>query len=200
MFLRPWVPSLGRQVDGAGQSPDGQGRSDPQAIHRLEGSPQIRNLPVGDSSGGFGIDLVVAPVRMLGTQVVPDHLAGVDEHPVGDRQSFGTGFRADVITLTHIKALNRKGTQLAKLLCTNNSTVSRILNDLRACQFLDHDNERMGHVESYPGMFISTQSLWNLCEMIDASKFSFEELKRGAFENLALKHDGFGKKVFLGLV
>lgn len=119
---------------------------------------------------------------------------------IHNRLLYGTGFRADLITLTHIEGLSMKGTQLAKLLCTNNSTISRILNGLKACRFLDHANERIGHKEPYPGMFISTQSVWNLCEMIDASKFSFEELKRGAFENLNLKHDRFGRKVFAELV
>jgi hypothetical protein len=88
-----------------------------------------------------------------------------------------------------------KGTQLAKLLCTNDSTISRILKDLRACRFLDHDNERIVPIESYPGMFISTQSVWNLCEVIDAFEFSFEEFRGEAFENLDLKHDGFGRKI-----
>ena len=114
---------------------------------------------------------------------------------IHNRLLYGTGFRADLITLTHIKGLGMKGTRLAKLLCTNDSTISRILKDLRACRFLDHDNERIVPVESYPGMFISTQSVWNLCEVIDAFEFSFEELRRGAFETLDLTHDGFCRKV-----
>ena len=116
---------------------------------------------------------------------------------IHNRLLYGTGFRADLITLTHIKGLGMKGTQLAKLLCTNDSTISRILKDLRACRFLEQDNERAGSIESYPGMFISTQSVWNLCEVIDAFEFSFEELRREAFENLDLKNDGFGRKVIV---
>ena len=111
------------------------------------------------------------------------------------RLLYGTGFRADLITLIHIAGLGVKGAQMAKLLCTNDSTISRILKDLRACRFLDHDNGRIVPMESYPGMFISTQSVWNLCEVIDAFEFSFEGLRREAFENLDLKHDGFGRKV-----
>ena len=116
------------------------------------------------------------------------------------RLLYGTGFRADLITLTNIEGLRMKGTQLAELLCTNNSTISRILNDLKACRFLDEDNERIGQIESYPGMFISTQSLWNLCDMIDAYRFSFEELKRDVFENLNLKYDVFSRKIITKLV
>jgi len=114
---------------------------------------------------------------------------------IRNRLLYGTTFRADLITLTHIKGFSMKGTRLAKLLCTNDSTISRILKDLRDSNFLDRDNERTEPIESYPGMFISVQSVWNLCELIDAFKFSFEELRRGAFENLDLKHDGFGRKI-----
>ena len=119
---------------------------------------------------------------------------------IRNRLQYGTGFRADIIALTHVKGFEVRGTQLAKVLCTNDSTVSRILGDLRACRFLDQDNERTGPVEPYPGMFISSQSLWNLCEMMDAVKFSSQELKRGALENVNLRHDGFGMKVFKGLI
>jgi hypothetical protein len=41
-------------------------------------------------------------------------------------------------------------------------------------------------------MFMSSQSLWNLCEMMDAVEFSSQELKREAMENLNLRHDRFG--------
>jgi len=119
---------------------------------------------------------------------------------IRNRLQYGTGFRADIIALTHIKGLGMRGSQLAKLLCTNDSTASRILSDLRACRFLDQDNERIGPVEAYPGMFISSQSLWNLCEMMDGLSFSSKELKRGALENLNLRQDGFGRKVLEGLI
>ena len=114
---------------------------------------------------------------------------------IHSRLQYGTSFRADIIALTNIKGFAMKGTRLAKVLCTNDSTVSRILTDLRACRFLDQDNQRIGHIESYPGMFMSSQSLWNLCEIMDAFEFSFEELKRGAFESLDLRHDGLGMKL-----
>jgi len=111
---------------------------------------------------------------------------------IRSRLEYGTGFRADIIALTHVKGFGMRGTQLAKVLCTNDSTISRILGDLRACQFLDKDNERIGSIETYPGMFISTQSLWNLCEMMDAAQFSSQELKRGALKNLNYRQDGLG--------
>lgn len=114
---------------------------------------------------------------------------------IKNRLLYGTGFRADLITLTHIKKIGMKGTDLAAMLCANNSTISRIVSDLRACGFLDHDKERIKPFELYPGMFMSSQSVWNLCEMMDATQFSFEELKHGILENINFKNDAFGKIV-----
>ena len=116
------------------------------------------------------------------------------------RLQYGTGFRADIMALTHVKGFGMRGTQLARVLCTNDSTVSRILADLRACRYLDQDNERIEPFEYYPGMFITSQSLWNLCEMMDAVKFSSHELRRDSFENLNFRHDGLGMRFLKELI
>ena len=108
-----------------------------------------------------------------------------------NRLLYGTGFRADVITLAHIKNLKINGNQLARLLCTADSTVSRILSDLRACQFLDSDNERVKLSNSYPAMFLSTQTVWNLHELLYAADFRSEELRKATYENLNFKNDRF---------
>jgi hypothetical protein len=111
---------------------------------------------------------------------------------LNNRLLYGTGFRADLITLTQIKNLGMNGKQMAELLCTAKSTISRILNDLRACQFLDQDNETVRNINSYPNMFISLHTLWNLYEMLDAEEFRSEQLKKATYENLNFKHDRFG--------
>lgn len=111
---------------------------------------------------------------------------------LNNRLLYGTGFRADLITLTQIKNLGMNGKQMAELLCTAKSTISRILNDLRACQFLDQDNETVRNINSYPGMFISLHSLRNLYEILDAEEFRSEQLKKATYENLNFKHDRFG--------
>lgn len=113
---------------------------------------------------------------------------------IHNRLQYGTGFRADIISLTIIKNFNMKGNQIAKILCTNDSTVSRILNDLKASQFLSQDNTRIGPAETYPGIFISSHTLWNICEIMDAFQFSREELKQAVLEGLEFKYDGLGKK------
>jgi hypothetical protein len=112
---------------------------------------------------------------------------------IKNRLLYGTGFRADLITLTHIENISMKGIDLAALLCTNNSTISRIVNDLKAYGFLDKDKERIKPFEAYPGTFLSVQSIWNLCEMMDATRFSFKELKNGVLKNINFKNDVFGK-------
>lgn len=115
---------------------------------------------------------------------------------IKNRLLYGTGFRADLISITQIRNLKMNGKQLATLLCTADSTVSRILNDLRSCNFLDQNNERRKLTNSYPGMFLSSQTILNLYEIIDAEKFRSKELKKEAYENIAFKNDRFCMQLF----
>ena len=108
-----------------------------------------------------------------------------------NRLLYGTGFRADLITVTQIKNIKMNGKQLATLLCTADSTISRTLNDLRSCRFFDHDNERISLADPYPGMFLSTKTILNLYEIIDAEEFRSEELKKEVYENISFKNDSF---------
>lgn len=112
---------------------------------------------------------------------------------IHNRLLYGTGFRADVITLGQIPGLAVKGRELARLLCTNDSTISRILSDLRRCEFLDRDNEIIGEHEVYPGLFLSSQSIRNLCDIMDALAFDSLELRTHALDNLNLKKDAFSQ-------
>jgi len=124
----------------------------------------------------------------------PEH-AAQSSIMLKNRLLYGTGFRADLITVTHIMNLRMSGKEFADLLSTNSSTVSRILSDLRACRFLDGNNERIQLKDPYPGMFLSTQSIWNLCEILDAEEFRSDELKKATYEGLNFKHDRFDKLV-----
>ena len=110
---------------------------------------------------------------------------------IKNRLLYGTGFRADLVSITQIKNIKMNGKQLATLLCTADSTISRILNDLRSCKFLDQDNERIKLVNPYPGLFLSTQTVLNLYEIIDAEEFRLKELKKEAYENISFKNDRF---------
>jgi len=108
-----------------------------------------------------------------------------------NRMLYGTGFRADLISVSQIKNTMMSGKQLAALLCTADSTISRIINDLRSCKFLDKDNARVKLRDPYPGMFLSTQTVLNLYEIIDAEEFRSKELKKEAYENISFKNDRF---------
>jgi len=110
---------------------------------------------------------------------------------IKNRLLYGTGFRADLISITQVKNIKMNGKQLAALLCTADSTISRILNDLRSCKFLDQDNERIKLANPYPGMFLSSQSILNLYDIIDAEEFRSKELKKEAYENISFKNDRF---------
>lgn len=110
---------------------------------------------------------------------------------IKNRLLYGTGFRADLISITQIKNIKMNGKQLATLLCTADSTISRILNDLRSCKFLDQDNERIKLANPYPGLFLSSQTILNLYEIIDAEEFRSKELKKEAYENISFKNDRF---------
>ena len=124
----------------------------------------------------------------------PDQVAG-DALMVYHRLLFGTGFRADVVALTQVKGLAGKGARLAELLCTHDSTISRILRDLRACGFLDRDNERTLPFAALPGLFLSTRTVWNLCEVMDAEQFQSEQLRNATVESLDFKHDEMGRRL-----
>jgi len=110
---------------------------------------------------------------------------------IKNRLLYGTGFRADLISITKIKNITMNGKQLATLLCTADSTISRILNDLRSCKFLDQHNERIKLANPYPGMFLSSQTILNLYEIIDAEEFRSKELKKEVYENISFKNDRF---------
>jgi hypothetical protein len=117
---------------------------------------------------------------------------------ISNRLLYGTGFRADVITITQIRNHKLNGKRLSDLLCTANSTISRILNDLKACRFINHENERVKHTDTFPGMFISSHTLRNLYEILDAEEFRSVELKKATYENLDFRHDQFGRQLLKG--
>ena len=117
---------------------------------------------------------------------------------INNRLLYGTGFRADVITITQIRNHKLNGKRLSDLLCTANSTISRILNDLKACQFINQENERVRNSNAYPGMFISSHTLRNLYEILDAEEFRSDELKKAAYENLDFRYDRLGRQLLNG--
>ena len=155
----------------------------PGAFRKLFGIKEIAHKEILDS--------VESRISRLNS---PAH-AAQSSIMLRNRLLYGTGFRADLITVSHIMNLRMSGREFADLLSTNSSTVSRILSDLRACRFLDGNNERTNLKDPYPGMFLSAQSIWNLCEILDAEEFRSGELKRTTYNGLNFKHDRFGMQI-----
>jgi len=159
----------------------------PESFKRVFG---LKNLPSRE---------IIQTIERRSSKLNPlDHVAQTSIM-LKNRLLYGTGFRADLITVTQIKNIKMNGKQLANLLCTADSTISRILNDLRSCKFLDQDNERMRLPDPYPGMFLSNQTILNLYEIIDAEEFRSEELKKEAYENISFKNDRFCLQLFPSL-
>ena len=156
----------------------------PESFKRVFG---LKNLPSNE--------MIQAIERRSSKLNSLDHVAQTSIM-LKNRLLYGTGFRADLITITQIRNFKMNGKQLATLLCTADSTISRILNDLRSCKFLDQDNERMRLADPYPGMFLSSQTILNLYEIIDAAEFRSEELKKEAYENISFKNDRFCMQLF----
>lgn len=112
---------------------------------------------------------------------------------VKNRLLYGTGFRADLITLLQVDNLKLNARQMSKMLSAADSTISRLLSDLRAAQLLDENNEMRNGKDKFPCLFLSSYSIWNLLNLIDAQEFHSEELKRTAVESLDLRFDGFAR-------
>jgi hypothetical protein len=155
----------------------------PSAFRKVFGIKEISQKEI--------VDTVESRISRLNP---PEH-AAQSSIMLRNRLLYGTGFRADLITVTHIMNLRMNGKEFADLLCTNSSTVSRILSDLKACRFLDGDNERIDLKDPYPGMFVSTQSIWNFCEILDAEELRSDELKSATYGGLNFKYDRFGMKI-----
>lgn len=114
---------------------------------------------------------------------------------INNRLLYGTGFRADLITTAQIKNHHLNGKRLSDLLCAADSTISRILNDLKACRFINQENEIVKNVDTFPGMFISFHTLRNLYEILDADEFKSVELKKATYESLDFRYDQFGRQL-----
>jgi hypothetical protein len=162
--------------------------------HAFQGAPKSVHQALGMETPAPSERVGAILESREGKLSTPEHVAG-DALMVYHRLLFGTGFRADVVALTQVKGLAGKGARLAGLLCTHDSTVSRILRDLRACGFLDGDNERTLPFPARPGLFLSTRSVWNLCEVMDAEQFQSEQLRRATIDSLDFKHDEMGRSV-----
>lgn len=117
---------------------------------------------------------------------------------LGNRLLFGTGIRADVVSLLQTRIEERNGVTLARLLCVAKSTISRILTDLRTCRFLDPKNMPPdGSV--FPPPFVSALTVANGARWLDASRFESQLLAKEELVDLDVANDGLMRLVIAAM-
>lgn len=112
-----------------------------------------------------------------------------------NRLLFGVGFRADVVSIIECRARPVNGRALARLLATNFSTVSRILADLVACEFIDSKGRLPGHEPPFPGLFISCDSARHIPALIDAVRATNPSLRRAMLPSIDPGLDALGASI-----
>jgi hypothetical protein len=97
---------------------------------------------------------------------------------VHGRLLFGTGYRADLVSLTSIRSHIFGGPELTRLLVTSPSTVSRLLSDLVGCGFLDRRGRPRALGDEFPGLAVSADSPANIVAISDAQQVRDKALAR----------------------
>jgi len=97
---------------------------------------------------------------------------------VNGRLLFGTGYRADLVSLTSIRRHVFGGPELARLLATSPSTISRLSADLVGCGFLDRRGRRRPPGDEFPGLAVSADSPANIVAILDAQQVRDKTLSR----------------------
>jgi hypothetical protein len=114
---------------------------------------------------------------------------------VNGRLFFGTGYRADLVSLTSIRRHVFGGPELARLLATTPSTVSRLLSDLVACGFLDRRGRRRVPGDDLPGLAVSADSPANIVAISDASRTHDMALARAIEGERDFEWDRLGETI-----
>lgn len=109
---------------------------------------------------------------------------------VKNRLLFGTGFRADLVSVVQVVPFPLRVSQLALLTGSAESTASRIVSDLQACGFLDKHNQVAEEDRTGQGLFVSTDSLRNASAFLEAKKLKAEQLRQDALDDMELRFDG----------
>jgi hypothetical protein len=135
---------------------------------------------------------LVAQVRDRARKLAPKEVTAAQSRTIHNRLLFGTGARADVVTLLESDLLDRNGAIIARLLCTTESTISRVLTDLRAAQFVDKRHRLTANQVNYPRPFITAVSVWNICRRLDAGRFKSRLLAQSELAQIDVTFDNFG--------
>jgi len=112
---------------------------------------------------------------------------------VRGRLLFGTGYRADLVSLTSIRRHVFGGPELARLLATSPSTVSRLLSDLVGCGFLDRRGRPRAPGDEFPGLAVSADSPANIVAISDAQQVRDKALARAIEGECDFEWDRLGE-------
>ena len=113
---------------------------------------------------------------------------------IRNRLLFGTGFRADLITVIQAVPFPIRINQVASMIGSAESTASRIVADLQACGFLDTHNQVPKDKRTGQGLFISADTLRNASILLEATRFESKELWQDALDDMELRFDGLMRK------
>lgn len=137
----------------------------------------------------------VRTIRSRAGKIRPAAALAASCRMIHNRLYFGTGFRADLVSVIQSTAFALRVKQVAGLIGCAESTASRILRDLQACGFLDPHNQPREQREPARGLFISAVSLSNLSGLAEAAQFESASLQQHAIEELDLRFDGLTRSV-----
>ena len=114
---------------------------------------------------------------------------------IRNRLLFGTGFRADLVSVIQAVPFPVRVNQVARLIGSAESTASRIIADLQACGFLDRHNQVSEDKRTGQGLFISADTLRNASTLLEATRFESKEFWQDALNSMDLRFDGLMRKV-----
>ncbi|RLB54718.1 MAG: hypothetical protein DRI34_11640 [Deltaproteobacteria bacterium] len=134
------------------------------------------------------------------SKIAPVEVLAESSAMLRNRLLYGTGFRADLISVVEAVPYPLRANQLARLLGCRESTVSRILRDLRAAGLLDGHNQLSREQGTARGIFISVDTLRNIINLIDAMDFSSEDLRSSAVSGMDLRFDGMTRSLVESLL
>jgi hypothetical protein len=134
-------------------------------------------------------------LRSRGSKIRPIEAVSGSCAMIRNRLLFGTGFRADIVSVIQAVPFPLRVNQVASLTGSAESTASRIIFDLKAFGFLDKHNQVSEDKGTGQGLFVSTDSLRNASILLESRKFESKELRQDALDNMELRFDGLMRKV-----
>jgi hypothetical protein len=169
------------------------------ALARSTHSPMLARLPtaVSRALGGSGHRLS-APQHDVGNRarkLAPRGEVARRSIMFRNRLLFGASLRADLVSALQCRHRPQTGRGLARLIGASPSTVSRVLDDLGAAGFLRPDRSPVPRGGTFPGFFISAETVRRLQVILDAVGIQDARLRRAALPDVDRASDLLGFRV-----